>query len=191
MRRASVLLGIAALVAVPAVALAAELFSANLTPEAEVPPATSEGSGSATVTISDDETQIDYEVTYADLSGPAGAAHIHYGAADVAGGVILPLAVGASPFSGTLTEADFTPVDGGPQTFAEALAAIRDSLTYVNVHTEDNPGGEIRGQLELIPDSATEPAGMVTGSAATLLLLTVVGLAVFLFAFRRFSFSRA
>src|SRR3972149_4037373 len=67
------------------------------------PPPSCRGSGTASVTISDDESDIAYEVTYQDLTGPVLAAHIHYGAEDEAGGVILPLAAGASPFSGTLT----------------------------------------------------------------------------------------
>jgi hypothetical protein len=181
-------LAVAALVAAPATVFAAELFGATLTPGAEVPPVEgSEASGSASVTISDDATSIDYEVSYTGLSGAAGAAHIHYGAADVAGPVMLPLAVGESPFSGTLTEADFTPVEGGPQTWEEGLAAIRDGLTYINVHTEANPGGEIRGQLAVVPDTATATEGstVVAGPAMIALIMAAVGAIVLAVSFRR------
>lgn len=193
MKRLAMLLAVAALVAAPATVLAAEPFSATLTPEAEVPPVTSEGSGSASVTISDDETEIAFEVTYQDLSGPVTAAHIHYGDPTVAGGVIFPLAHGDSPFSGTLTEAEFTPLDGGPQTYAEALAAIRDGDTYINVHTDANPGGEIRGQLQELPDTATGVDEIADGSAGfstPAVVLALLGLAVFVFALRRFQFGR-
>lgn len=194
MKRLAMLLAVVALVAAPATVLAAEPFSATLTPGAEVPPVTnSDGSGRASATISDDETEIAYEVTYQDLTGPVGAAHIHYGAADVAGGVIFPLAHGDSPFSGTLTEADFTAVDGGPQTYAEALAAIRAGETYVNLHTAMNEGGEIRGQLQELPDTATAVADIADSSATfstPALLLALLGLAVFVFALRRFQFGR-
>ena len=197
MRRASALLAITALLAAPAAVFAAEPFAAELVPGAEVPPPTCDGectgSGSATVTISDDESSIEYEVTFEDLTGAPVGAHIHYGGADVAGPVILPFAHGDSPFSGTLTEADFVPVEegDGPTTFAEALDAIRNGDTYVNVHTEMNPPGEIRGQLNAIPDTALaeEPASVIGGQAALLLLL--VGAAAFVLAFRRLATTRA
>jgi len=176
MKRVALVLAIAALAAAPAVVLAVEPFSAVLTPAAEVPPASGSGSGTASVTISDDESEIAYEVTYQDLTGPVLAAHIHYGAEDEAGGVILPLAAGASPFSGTLTEADFTPLEGGPQTFAEALAAIRDGKTYINVHTEANQGGEIRGQLEPLPDTAVAAVDASGSDSMPILVLMLAGL---------------
>ncbi len=189
MRRATVLLAIIALLALPAVALAAEQFTADVTVDAEVPaptvPDDYAGSGMATLTLSDDESSIDYEVTYEGLTGPLVAAHIHYGVTGEAGPVILPLAHGDSPFSGTLTEADFTPADGGPQTFGEALAAMRDGDTYVNLHTEANPPGEIRGQLRLLPDTSAEAAGgLATGTGLGLLMLALAG-AAFLTAYRR------
>lgn len=191
MRRAAILLAIVALIAAPATVLAAEPYTAELTPEAEVPPVTADGSGSASVTISDDESSIDYEVSYQDLTGPATAAHIHYGDVDEAGGVILPLEVGDSPFSGTLTEADFTPLDGGPQTWGDALAAIRDGLTYVNVHTDANQGGEIRGQLQALPDTATATDGPTAMLSMSWLILALIGLATFVVVLRRFALRRA
>jgi len=185
MKRASLLLATIALLAAPLVALAAEPFSATLTTGAEVPPVSGTGTGLATATISDDATEIAYEVSYEGLTGAVQAAHIHFGAADVAGGVIFPLAHGASPFSGTLTEADFTPLEGGPQTFAEALAAIREGNTYINVHTQANPGGEIRGQLDALPDTATSdtPAASLPWTIA----LAALGLIFLLGVMRRFA----
>lgn len=195
MRRLAMVLAIAALVAAPTTVLAAEPFSAVLTPEAEVPPASGDGSGSASVTISDDGTSITYEVTYQGLSGPAGAAHIHFGAADVAGPVIIPLEVGDSPFSGTSSEADYAaPSDAAaPQTWAEALDAIRAGDTYINVHTEAFPGGEIRGQLAELPDTATPGSEVDNRSAAPSLpaiVLALLGFAILVFALRRFWFGR-
>jgi hypothetical protein len=37
------------------------------------------------------------------------------------------------------------------KTVAELIDAIKNNTTYVNVHTEQNPDGEIRGQLVDIP----------------------------------------
>jgi len=192
MRRGFALLAIAMLLALPATVLAAEQFAATLTPEAEVPPATSDGSGSATVTISDDGTSLDYEVTFEGLTGPPTGSHIHFGGADVAGPVMIPFEHGPSPFSGTFNEADYAPAEGIPDTFAEALDAIRDGNAYVNVHTEANPPGEIRGQLRVVPDTATADEASSPAAAGTpVMLLALVGLAAFLVAAWRFSLRRA
>ncbi|CAN5855890.1 hypothetical protein BH24CHL6_BH24CHL6_15220 [soil metagenome] len=210
MRRAAALLATLALLALPATALAHEDFTADLTGDAEVPPVTTDGTGSATATISDDESSIDFEVTFEGLSGPATMAHIHWGSADVAGPVIIWLTeVGVpdgsyeSPLSGTATEAEFMAAEGGPQTFAEALDAIRDGNTYVNVHTEANPGGEVRGQLMArdhdhdddppLPDTHAHAAGAEasTGVGPTILLLAFAGLAVFALGLRRFAARQA
>lgn len=164
MTRAAALLAIAALLCAPALALAqgAE-FTADLSADAEVPaptvPGDYAGTGSATVTLSDDESEINYEVTFEGLTGPLVMAHIHWGAPGEAGPPIFWLTEegvsGAeSPLSGTLTEADFMAADGGPQSFAEALEAMRAGNTYVNLHTEANMPGEIRGQL-----TASGPTG--------------------------------
>ena len=193
MRRASALLAITALLAAPAAVFAAEPFAAELTGGAEVPPVETDATGSATATISDDGSSIDFEVTFEGLSGPATMSHIHFGAADVAGPPIIWFTeVGVtdgsntSPISGTATEAEFTPGADGPQTWDEALDAIRAGDTYVNVHTAANPPGEIRGQLNAIPDTALE--GMPAGaSAAPMALLLLVGAAAFVVGLRRFA----
>jgi len=112
----------------------------------EVPAVATSATGQGTAVISADGSTITYLVTYSGLSGTLNAAHFHTGAAGVAGGVILPLAAGPSPMSGTLTAADFK-ASGSVTTFAQAVAAIRAGTTYFNLHTAANPGGEIRGQI--------------------------------------------
>jgi len=126
----------------------------------ENPPVTTSGTGSGLVVISTDASTITYLVTYSGLSGALAASHIHTGAVGVNGGVILPLAAGPSPMTGTLTAADFT-ASGAVTTFAEAVAAIRAGTTYINLHTAANPGGEIRGQVA-VTVAAPTPAPVVT-----------------------------
>jgi len=64
-----------------------------------------------------------------------------------------PLTFDGSEAIGTLTNADFTGADctgfiGRPVTnIAALLFAMRDGLIYINVHTVENPGGEVRGQM--------------------------------------------
>lgn len=130
----------------PVSAAGPETFNATLSGGSETPPAAGGGSGNATVTIAADELSIGYTVNYSGLSGAVVAAHIHIGAVGVAGPIILPLAVGPTPLTGTLTATDLKAA-GGVTTFTGALAAIRAGGTYVNLHTAANPGGEIRGQL--------------------------------------------
>jgi hypothetical protein len=87
------------------------------------------------------------------------AAHFHCALAGSNGPVAFglfspgPLSYDGTLASGTLTNADFTGADctgviGRPVSNIAALAlAMRDGLIYVNVHTTDNPPGEVRGQM--------------------------------------------
>lgn len=59
----------------------------------------------------------------------------------------------------------------GGTTFALQLANILDGLTYINFHTTQFRGGEIRGQILLVPEPAT---WLLIATAASLLLLTPV-----------------
>jgi hypothetical protein len=148
--RLTLIAAVFALAAAPAVALAADppqpAFGGPLTGAQEVPAVVTAATGEGTAVISPDGSTITYVVTYSGLSGAAAAAHIHTGAAGVAGGVILPLVVSTSPMVGTLTAANFTP-SGAITTFAQAVAALKAGDTYFNIHTAANPGGEIRGQI--------------------------------------------
>jgi len=192
MKRAATLFALTAMLALPGAVMAAdETFSADLTTADEVPaPTGSDGSGSAMAVISDDSSQIEYEYSYQDLTGDPIMAHIHFGQPGVAGPVMIPLGVGASPVSGTLTEADFMAVENGPQTFAEALDAIRDGGTYVNVHTEMNQAGEIRGQLEAEDLPPTDATGGAAGNSLWTALLGLVAAAALVLGVRRFAFQR-
>ncbi|HYN70272.1 MAG TPA: CHRD domain-containing protein [Candidatus Eisenbacteria bacterium] len=158
------------MLALPALVAAAEgTFTATISGDQEVPPVSTSASGSATVTISADDTTVTYKVSYSGLSGDLVASHIHCGPPGVAAGVMLPFAHGPSPFSGTLTQADFKAC-GDVTTFAGALDAIRAGNTYVNLHTALNPPGEIRGQLKTLPNTATDDPIAPAGSPALLLL---------------------
>lgn len=119
-------------------------FAATLTHEAEVPAPTLNGadpSGSATATLNDEENTLTITGSFEGLTGPATAAHIH-GPAEVgeAAGVVFPLNVDEQTdgnLSGTWD--DIT---------AQEVEQLRDGMFYVNVHTDQNGPGEIRGQLD-------------------------------------------
>jgi len=81
-------------------------------------------------------TTLKWKLTFAKLSGPAAAAHIHTGAMGKAGGVAVAL---CGPCTSGMT--------GTATISAMLLKTIQKHGTYVNVHTAKNPNGEIRGQL--------------------------------------------
>lgn len=65
------------------------------------------------------------------------ASHIHRGSADVAGPVLVPLAIGADNFGKNLV-IDLT---------QEQYDAILSEELYVNAHSTIYPGGIVRGQI--------------------------------------------
>ncbi len=74
-------------------------------------------------------------------------------------------------FSGLLGQGDITVTNlVGPlagKTIPDLLTAIRENRAYVNVHTEQFPGGAIRGQLEALPPQPpiiAELSGTPTGT---------------------------
>jgi hypothetical protein len=131
-----------------------ETYSDDLTTEEEVPlcaTAGADATGSSSVTVSDDGATISVELTFSGLSGPATAAHIHYGEEGVAGGVIFLLGMNpVSPVTASFTASNYpaTPPAGAPAAFADFVADLQDGKTYINVHTAACMPGEIRGQIE-------------------------------------------
>jgi len=82
--------------------------------------------------------KLHWSLTFAKLTGPATAAHIHKAAKGHPGSVVVPLCPPAPCKSGII----------GSATISSALMqAFAKHLLYVNVHTAKNPNGEIRGQL--------------------------------------------
>jgi hypothetical protein len=111
-------------------------FKADLTGASEVPPNTSKGTGTVTATYDTGTKQLSWKGSYSGLSGPATAAHFHGPApAGKNAGVAVPLKESASSFEGsaTLTDAQAADLMGGNW--------------YLNIHTDANKGGELRGQL--------------------------------------------
>jgi hypothetical protein len=66
-------------------------------------------------------------------------AHVHLGPRGTAGGIIVPLAGGPDVW---------VVADAQPPLTAEQVAAFNAGQLYFNVHTQANPNGEIRGQLD-------------------------------------------
>lgn len=129
-------------------------LNAVLSGAQEVPPVITAASGTATVTIDAARTTINVTLTTQGFATPVTASHIHFGPVGTNGGILFSLfaapAVFPATLTKTLTSADFTPdAVNGIITFADAVNAILNGNTYINVHTQANLGGEIRGQLML------------------------------------------
>jgi len=130
-------------------------FRANLSGANEVPSVISDGGGTADYTL--DGGTVTYTVTFSGLTSNATMAHIHVGPAQVNGGITVPFSqvphATSGTFSGTFTAANVaaaSTTDGGISVdagdFEGLLTLMRAGNTYTNVHTQQNPGGEIRGQ---------------------------------------------
>ncbi|MBL9135805.1 MAG: CHRD domain-containing protein [Verrucomicrobiales bacterium] len=118
------------------------LMTASLSGENERPtPVVTGGKGTGHFVVVAD--RLWFNVTYRGLSGPATLAHIH-GPADVnsSTGVLVDLA----PFNGGAFGASGS-LAGSLSLNPASAAALVDGLTYVNVHTDANKPGEIRGQI--------------------------------------------
>jgi hypothetical protein len=135
-----------------------EVFDATLSGQNEVPVRGTAASGSAGLVF--DGTQVHYSIEVDDINSVL-QAHIHSGAAGVNGPVRVFLfppppanAVTTNPFTTTekrqMVEGTFIPSDVGGVTFNELLSQMRAGTAYVNVHTTQFPGGEIRGQVRLL-----------------------------------------
>jgi CHRD domain len=134
-------------------------FRAKMIGYSEVPSLNTPGHAELSMTVENDTT-IKFTLTYADLTGPPAAAHIHVGQQGVNGGVSIFFCGGggqaACPASnsgtvtGTATAANVVgPIAQGFNAgeLAPVLAAMRAGVTYANMHTARFPAGEIRGQI--------------------------------------------
>jgi hypothetical protein len=121
-------------------AAVAKPFLATLSGANEVPgPGDPDGEGAASVTIDPATGEICVDLRVAGIQ-PAVMAHIHRGAAGVAGPVVVPLPTLPAPTSAQC-------VTAAVELAAEIVA--NPAGFYVNVHTADFPSGAIRGQLAL------------------------------------------
>jgi hypothetical protein len=111
-------------------------LKADLKGSNEVPPNSSPASGTAEATLNTDTKALTWTIVFKDLTGPAVAAHFH-GPAEPGknAGIVLPFKTPQSPIEGNATLSD---------------AQMSDLLAgkwYANIHTQANPGGELRGNL--------------------------------------------
>jgi hypothetical protein len=116
-------------------------FATLLTEAAEVAAAQSEASGLATFQLSEyPATTLQYEVSVSNIPTVT-LAHIHEGLPGVSGPPIFTL----TGQQGELSQAN--PLGGAVALNAGQLLDLLTGYYYVNVHTVEHPGGQIRGQI--------------------------------------------
>ncbi len=128
-------------------------FTASLAGEDEVPEVDTNASGDAEVTFEDGDDEAQYFVDVQEIVDVT-AAHIHMGEEGENGDIVVTLYddSASGEIDGELASGEIVASDlEGPlagQEIEDLIELIEDGEAYVNVHTEDNPDGEIRGQLE-------------------------------------------
>lgn len=132
-------------------------FQAHLSGSEEVPPVDTRAQGQAIFRLGEDGQSLHFKLIVANIENLA-QAHIHFGAAGENGPIVAWLFPAGPPptlvpgrsngvlAQGAITESSLVgPLDGEP--FSSLVELIELGLAYVNVHTEQHPPGEARGQI--------------------------------------------
>ena len=157
------------MLAISSQASAELLFKATLTGDQEVPPSASEASGLATLVLNDAKDQLSINIMIVGLDlDDITRAHIHAAPEGSNGPVVFGLRAPDEdidagfpqfiPFpavlgitGGTIVSTWDLGEDGG--SLGDSLDELFNQGLYINIHTDANQGGEIRGQI--IPEPAT------------------------------------
>lgn len=147
------------------------VFTTTLSGANEVPANASPGTGTATVTVNGNFMTV--SITFSNLLGNTTASHIHCCQPPGTNAQVatttptfpgFPLGVQSGTYTQTfdLTLASsynpaFITSHGGTVTQAQAdlIAGLLSGQAYLNIHTNLFPGGELRGQLQSVPEPAT------------------------------------
>lgn len=128
-------------------------FTAKMTGTQEVPPKDTKATGTATFVPTPDQMTLTYRVD--SNTNYNTMANIHKGKAGENGPIVItfftsPTPGGIVPFTahGNLRSDDLEGPLASKQ-ITDLIKMIKDGDAYVNVHTVQNPNGEIRGQISI------------------------------------------
>ena len=124
--------------------IAAAMTAANEIPTPKGDVSGARGIFTATLTKTDSGASMAWKLDFSNLSGNAIAAHVHVADRGKSGPVRVPL---CAPCTSGAT--------GTSNIDAAVLDAIQTDRAYVNVHTVQNPAGEIRDQVTLVANATT------------------------------------
>jgi hypothetical protein len=119
---------------------ASKSMTVPLSGAVEVPPVQTPAKGSAKLSYDPETRNLSWTIEFSNLSGPATMAHFHGPALPGKNG---PIAV----WIGEKGVPPVSPVKGSAVLTPEQAKDFTDGGWYVNVHTGNNPSGEIRGLI--------------------------------------------
>ena len=125
-------------------------FVARLVGGSEVPSNGSESRGTA-VAVLEADGRVTYAVNSSGFVTSYRVAHVHLGSSGVAGPIMFPIDCNEK---GTVCSGTSRPLE------ASERAALEAGGTYVNLHTDQFPTGEIRGQLRSVIGTPPTAAGI-------------------------------
>jgi hypothetical protein len=124
-------------------------YNLTLSSREEVPVNNSTAIGVGTLTLNLNNT-LSYNISYSGLTGDWTASHIHAGALPGANASVL------FPFNNTPTTTRSGVLSGTTPAFsASQLSDLLSGRDYVNIHSTVFPGGEIRAQIQAVPEPST------------------------------------
>jgi hypothetical protein len=129
-------------------------FHSKLTGKDEVTSVKTKANGEVTFKLSKDGKELSYKLHVKNIENPT-AAHIHRGMKVKSGPPQANLFTGPKKegkFSGDLSSGTITAKDLSGDLMGKSIddlvQLIKSGDAYVNVHTDANPNGEIRGQIK-------------------------------------------
>lgn len=153
LRSLTALACIAVLSAAVAAFAAPRTYVAHMTGSNEVPPVETKGQGQTVFQLNADGTELSFRQTVANLENVR-FSHIHAAPAGQNGPIVVTLYPGPTTsgrtqgvlVEGTITSSDLEGSLSG-MALSDLVALIEAGNAYVNVHTDAQPSGEIRGQI--------------------------------------------
>ena len=124
------------------------------------------GTGSADAWLNVGTSQLTFNLVWTGLGSPTTNGHIHRGLPGVNGPVTVP-------FPGLPLNQTFGSYNNVFTLTAPLVADLIGGLDYVNIHTSQFPGGEIRGQLLAAPNPVPEPSTYALAGAGVLAILVL------------------
>ncbi|MCC8395514.1 CHRD domain-containing protein [Paraburkholderia sp. MMS20-SJTR3] len=116
-------------------------FAVPLTGAQQVPPVQTPGSGNAALTYDAGSRVVTWNITFSGLTSPVTMAHFH-------GPAAAGQNAGVKVWISQKGTAEVTsPITGQATLSADEAKLFEGGQMYINVHTKNNPNGEIRGQV--------------------------------------------
>ena len=132
-------------------------FTANMSGNQETPAGIVTGAfGTATVTLDLGAQRVSWSIDVFNMPSGTNNAHFHVGGRGLAGPTVVNIAFPANisndyRLTGSATAANMTArPDQGIRSWEDFLQSLTGGQTYINIHSVNFPGGEIRGQVKRV-----------------------------------------